>query len=94
MANQGFESAPSPEFSEHEARNKKFQEAAGKAFFKASDKARDAGEKAKRAAADAASTMSDHVMGLLNGRIGVGAQSANRFASSMATCGPWANFFV
>ena len=83
MANPGFESAPSPEFSEHEARNKKFQDAAGDAFFRASDKARDAGEKAKRAAADAASTMSDHVIGLLNDQIGLGAQSANRFASSM-----------
>ena len=83
MANEGFERAPSLEFSEHEARNKKFQDAASNAFFRASDEVRDAGEKAQRAAADAASTMSDHVMGLLNDQIGLGAQSANRFASSM-----------
>jgi hypothetical protein len=83
MANQGFESAPSPEFSEHEIRNNKFQDAAGDAFFRASDKEREAGEKAKRAAAEAATTMSDHVRGLLNDQIGLGAQSANRFARSM-----------
>jgi hypothetical protein len=83
MANQGFESASSPEFSEHEARNKKFQDAAGEALSGAYDRARDAAEGAKRAAADAASTMSDHVMGLLNDQIGLGARSANRFASSM-----------
>jgi hypothetical protein len=83
MTNQSFEDVPSPDFSEHEARNKKFREASGEAFSKASDTARDAAGKAKRAAADAASTMSDHVMGLLNEQIGVGAQSANHFASSM-----------
>ena len=83
MTDQGFERAPSPKFSEHEARNKNFQDAAGDALSGASDRARDAAEDAKRAAADAASTMSDHVIGLLNDQIGLGAHSANRFASSM-----------
>jgi len=83
MANQSFEDAQSPDFSEHEAGNKKFREAAGESFSKASDSARDAAEKAKRAASDAASSVSDHVMGLLNDQICVGAQSANHFASSM-----------
>lgn len=83
MTNQSFEDAPSSDFSEHEARNKKFREATGDAFSKASDTARDAAEKAKRAASDAASSVSDHVMGLLNDQIGVGAQSANHFAGSM-----------
>ena len=83
MANHGFENTPSPDFSEHEARNKKFREASGDSFSKASDTARDAAEKAKRAAGDAASSVSDHVMGLLNDQIGVGAQSANHFAGSM-----------
>ena len=83
MTNQSFEDAPSPDFSEHEARNKKFRDATGEAFSKASDTARDAAEKAKRAASDAASSVSDHVMGLLNDQIGVGAQSANHFAGSM-----------
>ena len=83
MTNQSFEDTPSHDFSEHEARNKKFRDATGEAFSKASDTARDAAAKAKSAAADAASTVSDHVMGLLNDQIGVGAQSANHFASSM-----------
>ena len=83
MTNQNFEHPESPASGEHTQRNKKMGEAASDAFSKASDTARDAGEKAKRAAADAASTMSDHVMGLLNDQLGVGAQSANRFASSM-----------
>lgn len=83
MTNQSFEDAPSPDFSEHEARNKKFQEGTGEAFSKASDTARGAAAKAKRAASDAASSVSDHVMGLLNDQIGVGAQSANQFANSM-----------
>jgi len=51
--------------------------------YRATDKAQNAGEKAKRAAEDAASTMSDHVMEVLNDQLGVGAESANRFASSM-----------
>ena len=83
MTNQNFEDAASPDFSEQEARNKKFRETPGEAFSKASDTARDAAEKAKRAASEAASSVSDHVMGLLNDQIGVGAQSANNFASSM-----------
>jgi hypothetical protein len=56
---------------------------ASEVFAEASDTVKDAGAKAKRAAADAASTMSDHVMGLLDDQLGVGAQSAHRFASSM-----------
>jgi hypothetical protein len=83
MTNQNFEDSESPSSGEHTPRNKKMGEAASEAFSKASDTARDAGEKAKRAAADAASSMSDHVMGFLNDQLGVGAQSANRFASSM-----------
>jgi hypothetical protein len=83
MTNQSFEDTPSHDFSVHEARKKKFRDATGEAFSKASDTARDAAAKAKSAAADAASTVSDHVMGLLNDQIGVGAQSANHFARSM-----------
>jgi hypothetical protein len=83
MTNQSFEDAPSPNFSEHETRDKQFRESADEAFSRASDAARDAAEKAKRAASDAASTVSDHFMGLLNDQIGVGAQSANHFAGSM-----------
>jgi hypothetical protein len=80
MNNQNFEDAESPASGERTKSNK-IRDAAGEAFSKASDTARDAGEKAKRAAADAASSM--NVMGLLNDQLGVGAQSGNRFASSM-----------
>jgi len=83
MTNQNFEDAGSPGWEDHTQRNKTMRDAAGETFSKASDTARDAGEKAKRAVADAASNMSDHVMGLLNDQLGVGAQSANSFASSM-----------
>jgi hypothetical protein len=82
MNNQNFEDAELPASGERTKSNK-LRDAAGEAFSKASDTARDAGEKAKRAAADAASSMSDQVMGLLNDQLGVGAQSANRFAGSM-----------
>jgi hypothetical protein len=83
MSNQNFEDAGPPAWEEHTQRNRTMRDAAGDTFSKASDTARDAGEKAKRAAADAASTMSNHVMGLLNDQLGASAQSANRFASSM-----------
>jgi hypothetical protein len=82
MNNQNFEDAESPAPGER-TKSSKIRDAAGEAFSKASDTARDAGEKAKRAAADAASTMSDQVMGLLNDQLGVGAESANRFAASL-----------
>jgi hypothetical protein len=83
MTNENFEGAESPGWTEHQTRNKKPRDAASDAFSKASDTARDAGEKTKRAAADAASTMTDTVMGLFNEQLGVGADSAGRFASSM-----------
>jgi len=53
------------------------------AFSKASDMARDAGTKAKRAAADTASSMTDSVVGLLNEQLGTGAASAGRLANAM-----------
>ena len=83
MTNQKFEGAGPAASGEHAQRNQAMRDAASEAFADASDTAKDAGAKAKRAVADAASTMSDHVMGLLNDQLGVGAQSANRFASSM-----------
>ena len=56
---------------------------AGDAFSKASDMARDAGAKAKRAASETASSMTDSVMGLLNEQLGTGAASAGRLADAM-----------
>ena len=82
MTNQNFEGAES-RASQGRPETDQMRGAAGEAFSKASDFARDATEKAKRAAADTASTMTDSVMGLLNEQIGVGAQTAGRFASSM-----------
>jgi len=64
-------------------KNEKIRAAAGDAFSKASDMARDAGEKAKRAASDTASSMTDSVVGLLNEQIGAGADSAGRLAKAM-----------
>jgi hypothetical protein len=61
----------------------KIRAAAGDAFFKAADMARDAGEKAKRAASGTAASMTDSVTGLLNEQIAVGAQSASRLAGAM-----------
>jgi hypothetical protein len=61
----------------------KLRAAAGDAFFKASDMARDAGEKAKRAASDTASSLTDSVVGLLNEQIGSGAEAAGRLAKAM-----------
>ena len=68
---------------EHTQRNRDMRDAASDSFAKASDTATDMAAKAKAAAADAAATMSDQVIGVLNDQLGVGAKSANRFASSM-----------
>jgi hypothetical protein len=64
-------------------KNEKIRAAAGDAFDKASEMARDAREKAKRAASDTASSMTDSVVGLLNEQIGAGAGSAGRLANAM-----------
>jgi hypothetical protein len=60
MTNQNFEDAESPASGERTKSNK-IRDAAGEAFSKVSDTARDAGEKAKRAAADAASSVLHNV---------------------------------
>jgi hypothetical protein len=59
------------------------QTMAGDAFSKASDMAREAGAKAKRAASETVSTMTDSVVDLLNDQIGTGAASAGRLAHAM-----------
>lgn len=82
MNDQNFEHPESRTPGER-AESSKIRNAAGEAFSKASSAARDAGETAKRAAADVASGMSDQVMGILNDQLGVGAKSATRFAGSM-----------
>jgi hypothetical protein len=81
FTDQNFERAESRHSQGEETR--KMGGAASEAFSKASDMARDAGEKAKRAAVDTTSTMTDSVMGLFNDQLGAGAEIAGRFASSM-----------
>ncbi len=83
MTDQNFERGESYDWAEHETSNKKMRDAASEAFDKAADTARDAGKKAKHAAADAASTMTDHVMGILNEQLAAGADAVGVFASSM-----------
>jgi hypothetical protein len=58
MSYQDFEGTESP-FGDHQARNQKMRAAAGETFSRASDNARDAGAKAKRAAEGAGSSLSD-----------------------------------
>jgi ElaB/YqjD/DUF883 family membrane-anchored ribosome-binding protein len=69
--------------SESERSFSQVRDAAGQAFSKASEMARDAGEKAKRAAADTASTMGDEVKEILDRQLGTGASMAGQFASSI-----------
>jgi ElaB/YqjD/DUF883 family membrane-anchored ribosome-binding protein len=58
------------------------KETATDAFTKASDMAREAGAKAKEAASDTASSMTNHVKDLIDRQIGSGADVANHFANS------------
>jgi hypothetical protein len=71
------------ESAEHDARNKEFRDAASETLHKAAGTAREASEIGTRAAADAASSMTDHVMGILDEQLGSGARSAIRLARSM-----------
>jgi hypothetical protein len=83
MSYQDFEGTGSPSSGDHQARNEKMRDATGETFARASDTAWDAGAKAKRVTEDAASSLTDSVMGLLNQQLGAGADAAGRFASSM-----------
>jgi len=83
MINEKPEGADPVESDQHQSRNKDFRDTTKEALHKVADKARDAGEQARRATAGATSTISDHVMDILNEQLGSGAQSASRFASSM-----------
>jgi hypothetical protein len=82
MGDQSFD-ASDPTATQGSHRTGRSHTTAGDAFSKASDMARDAGARAKRAAADTASSMSDSVMGLLNEQLGSGAASAGRLADAM-----------
>jgi hypothetical protein len=83
MINHMPEGADPAESDQHNARNKDFRDTAKEALHKVADKARDAGEQARRATASATSTVSDQVANIFNEQLGLGAQSAGRFANSM-----------
>lgn len=59
------------------------RDAAGQAYSKASEMARDASETVKQAASDTASTMTANVKELLDRQLGIGADMAGQFASSI-----------
>jgi ElaB/YqjD/DUF883 family membrane-anchored ribosome-binding protein len=61
----------------------KIGDAASQAFSQASNVARDAGAKARQAAVDTASNVSDQVKDALDRQIGSGANMAGQFASSV-----------
>ena len=82
MGDQSFD-ASDPTATQGSHRTGSSHTTAGDAFSKASDMARDAGARAKRAASETASSMSDSVMGLLNEQLGTGAASAGRLADAM-----------
>ena len=64
-------------------KTKSVKDAAGEALAKASDVALDAGTKARQAAAETASTMTEQVKELLDRQIGSGASAAAQLARSM-----------
>ena len=82
MGDQSFD-ASDPSAAQGSYRTGGSHTAAGDAFSKASDMAREAGTRAKRAASDTASSMTDSVIGLLNEQLGTGAASAGRLADAM-----------
>ena len=82
MGDQSFD-ASDPTATQGSHRTGSSHTTAGDAFSKASDMARDAGARAKRAASETASSVSDSVMGLLNEQLGTGAASAGRLADAM-----------
>jgi hypothetical protein len=82
MADQSFDPG-NPTATQGSPGTGRSQATTGDAFSKASDIAREAGARAKRAASETASTMTDSVMGLLNEQIGTGAVTAGRLADAM-----------
>jgi ElaB/YqjD/DUF883 family membrane-anchored ribosome-binding protein len=81
MSHQDFERATTSRDASGKAQ--KMKDSANDALSKASDIAREAGAKAKQAASDTASTMTDQVKDLLDRQIGTGANMASQFASSV-----------
>jgi len=83
MSHQDFERDTAASSREGSGKAQKMKETATEAVSKASGMAREAGAKAKEAAVNTASTMTDQVKDLLDRQIGSGATVANHFASSV-----------
>lgn len=83
MSHQDFQRGSAATSQDATGKAPKMKETASGAFAKASGMARDAGEKAKQAASDTASNMTDQVKDMLDRQIGSGASMANHFASSV-----------
>lgn len=66
-----------------DSKAKIIKDAATEAITRASNVAREAGSKAKEAASDTASTMTEHVKELIDKQIGSGATMAGHFANSI-----------
>ena len=83
MTNHIPENVEPADSAQHSLRNKDFRDTAKEALNTVADKARDAGEQARRATANVTSTISEPVMDMLNEQLGSGVQSVSRLASSM-----------
>ena len=86
MTNENFQGSESPSPGSKQE-TEKLRDAASEAFSKASDMARDAGKKAKRAAANTASSMSDNVVGILNDTAGRRSGSSRQICQFYEACG-------
>ena len=69
---------------EHRSSSNELQGAASGAFSQVSDKLRAAGDESKRAAADAAFTITDTIKDLLDRQVGAGAAKVGQLASSVS----------
>jgi hypothetical protein len=83
MSHQDFERGTTATSRDSGGKAQKMKDTADSAYAKASDIAREAGSKAKQAAADTASTMTEQVKDMLDRQIGTGADMASQFASSV-----------
>jgi len=83
MSNQEFRSSPSGDDGRsNQSTTSQMRDVASNVISQASEMAKDAGAKARKAASDTASTVTDQVKELLDRQIGTGADMAGHFASS------------
>jgi hypothetical protein len=82
MSQQDFERTATSTSRDGSGKAQKMKESASDAYAKASGIAREAGAKAKQAASDTASTVTNQVKDLIDRQIGAGASMAGHFANS------------